>query len=306
MKRSTPARIGALLLLAAAGIVHAESPPPSRTLAKVRDTGVLTLGYRVDSAPFSYLDERRRPIGYSMDVCQRIVEAVRAHLKQPRLEVRSVVVTSATRLPQLANGSIDLECGVTTNTAARQTKVAFSLTTFVAASRLLARRDSGVRTLEDLRGRSVVSTLSTTSIEHLTAENERLGLDMRILASATDADAFRRVRTGEALAFAMDDVLLHNVLATAPDRDEFTISQEPLTVEPYAIGLPRGDARFKQLVDDAIAALFRSGEIFAIYRRWFQSPIPNRDGMNFELPMSQALERAIARPTDSPDPRVYR
>lgn len=304
MKRSSPAWFG-VLLLAAAGLARAEAPP-SPTLAKIRDTGVLTLGYRADSAPFSYLDERRRPIGYSMDICAAVVAAVRTRLDQPRLEVRRVVVTTATRLPRLANGSIDLECGVTTHTAAREAKVAFSLTTFVAASRLLARRASGVRTLEDLRGRSVVSTLSTTSIEYLTAENERLALDMRILASATDADAFRRVRTGEALAFAMDDVLLHNVLATTPDRDDFVISEEPLTVEPYAIGLPRGDAPFKQLVDDAIAALFRSGEIFTIYRRWFESPIPNRDGLNFELPMSKALERAIARPTDSPDPRFYR
>ena len=297
---------GAALLLALAGLAQArDEAPDSPTLARIRATGVVTLGYRADSAPFSYLDERRRPVGYSLEICQRIVDAVRTRLNQPRVEVRWVLVTTATRLPRLAIGSIDLECGVTTNTAARQAKVAFSVTTFVAASRLLARRDSGIRTLDDLRGRSVVSTLSTTSIEHLTAENDRRGLEMHILASSNDADAFRRVRIGEALAFAMDDVLLRNVLAAAPDRDDYTISDEPLTVEPYAIGLPRGDALYKQLVDDAIVALYRSGEIRTIYRKWFESPIPNR-GMNFELPMSKALERAIAQPTDSPDPRVYR
>lgn len=297
-------RMGLAVLLAAAsvGLARAQESP---TLARIRDTGVVALGYRVDSAPFSYLDERRRPIGYSVDICRRVVDAIRVRLGAPRLEVRWVLVTTATRLPMLANGSIDLECGVTTNTAARQAKAAFSVTTFVAASRLLSRRNAGVRTLEDLRGENVVSTLSTTSIEHLTAENERLGLDMHILAAASDADAFRRVRSGDAKAFAMDDVLLRGILATATDREDYVVSEEPLTTEPYAIGLTRGDAVFKQLVDDAIVAVFRSGEIRTIYGRWFLGPTPNR-GLNLELPMSKSLERVILHPTDSADPRVYR
>lgn len=296
----------ALLLAAAAWCSPSRGEEPlSPTLAKIRETGIVTLGYRFDSAPFSYLDAQRRPIGYSMDICASVVEAIRARLKQPTLEVRRVLVTTATRLPHLANGSVDLECGVTTNTAPRQAKVAFSVTTFVAASRLLSRKDSGIGTLQDLRGQNVVSTISTTSIEHLTAENERLGLGLHILASPEDADALRRVRSGEAMAFAMDDVLLRYLLATAPDRDEYAISDTVLTTEPYAIGLGRGDPGFKQLVDGAIVALYRSGEIHRIYRKWFQLPIPGR-GINLDMPMSKSLERAIAQPTDSPDPRVYR
>lgn len=292
-----------LLLLITMG--SAALAQESATLRRIRDTGVVTLGYRVSSVPFSYLDARRRPVGYSIDICERVVEAIRQRLAQPAIETRLVMVTSATRVPMLANGTVDLECGVTTNTAERQKSVAFSTTTFVAASRLLMRTGAGIRGLDDLRGQPVATTVSTTSIQFLTAANQGRGLDMKILAGADDADAFQMVRTGRAAAFAMDDVLLRGVLATAPDARDYTISDEALTVEPYAIGMSRDDPVFKQLVDGVIIDLFRRGQIQAIYRKWFESPIPPHD-INLKLPMSEALQRVIARPTDSPDPQAYR
>jgi glutamate/aspartate transport system substrate-binding protein len=279
--------------------------PASGVLRKISDTGLIVVGHRIASVPFSYLDARLRPVGYSMDLCERVVEAVRQRLGLADLEVKLVAVTSATRMPLVANGTVDLECGVTTNTAERQKTQAFSVTTFVAASRLLAKKENEVRTLDDLRGKSVASTIATTSIRYLSNLNEARRLDMRIVAGQDDIDAFQMVQTDRAVAFAMDDVLLKSLLANAPNPADYSISDETLSVEPYGLGLPRDDAGFKHLVDGVLVDLFRSGEINAIYRKWFQMPIPPR-GINLQLPMSEALKRAIAQPTDSPDPAVYR
>jgi glutamate/aspartate transport system substrate-binding protein len=299
---------GLALLLPSAGLARS-APSQSPTLDKIRDAGVITLGYRASSPPFSYLDGKRQPIGYSLDICQRIVGAVRQQLEMPDLDVRLTPVGSATRLPLVANGSVDLECGVTTNTAERSKNVAFSVTTFVAASRLMVRKGSGIRTLEDLRGQPVATTVATTSIQYLHAINEARDLKLKILAGLDDVEAFRLLATGRAMAFAMDDVLLKSLLATTPEgsgsADEFQIQDEALTVEPYGIGMRRDDPVFKRLVDGVITELYRSGEIHSIYRKWFQSPIPPR-GLNLHLPMSEALKRVIQSPTDASDPRLYR
>ena len=281
------------------------SPADSPTLRKVRDTGVIVLGHRLSSVPFSYLDAKLKPVGYSMDLCHRVVDQVRKRLDMPDLEVKLIAVTSATRMPLVANGTVDLECGVTTNTAERQRNQAFSITTFLAESRLLSRREEGVRSLEDLRGQPVVSTIATTSIQYLHHVNQSRKLDMKILVGLDDGDAFRHVQTGRAVAFAMDDVLLRSLLAASPQAVEYVISDEAYSVEPYAIGLPRDDAPFKALVDGVLTDLYRRGEIFAIYQRWFQSPVPPK-GLNLQLPMSESFKRVIAKPTDSPDPAHYR
>lgn len=307
-------RHAALAGMAALATATATAAPPpsaasaaldSAVLRKVRDTGVIVLGHRLTSVPFSYLDAKLRPVGYSMDLCQRVVGAVRERLGLRDLEVKLVPVTSATRMPLVANGSVDLECGVTTNTAERQKTQAFSVTTYVAASRLLAKKESEIRTLDDLQGKVVASTIATTSIRYLNSVNESRQLDMRIVAGQDDTDAFQMVQTDRAVAFAMDDVLLRSLQAAAGNPADYSISDEALSVEPYGIGLPRNDAVFKQLVDGVLIELFRSGEIDAIYRRWFQSPIPPK-GINLQLPMSDALKRAIAHPTDDPDPQRYR
>ena len=277
----------------------------SAVLRKIRDTGLITVGHRLTSIPFSYLDAKLRPVGYSMDLCQRVVEAIRTRLDLRDLEVKMVTVTSATRMPLVANGSVDLECGVTTNTVERQKSQAFSVTTFVAASRLLSKKENEIRTVEDLRGKVVASTIATTSIRYLNNANEARKLDMRIVAGQDDTDAFQMVLNDRAVAFAMDDVLLRSLQANASNPGDYSISEEALSVEPYGIGLPKDDPVFKQLVDGVLVDLYRSGEIHAIYRKWFQLPIPPK-GINLQLPMSEALKRAIAQPTDDPDPARYR
>ena len=277
----------------------------SPTLRKIREAGVISLGYRDSSVPFSYLDDAQRPIGYSVDICQRIVEAVKKRLGVRELELRYVPVSSATRLSMVANGSVDLECGVTTNNAERQRKVAFTITTYVAASRLVSRRAAPVMTLDDLRQKVVASTVGTTSLLHLQDLSTSRGLEMQILAARDDPEAFRMVETGRAAAYAMDDVLLRATIAGARRPEDFVLSDEALSVEPYGIMLNREDPEFKRVADEAITTLFRTGEIFRLYQRWFQSPIPPR-GMNLQLPMHPAMRKVVEHPTDSGDPAMYR
>lgn len=276
------------------------------TLTRIRDTGVIVLGYRPASLPFSYLDAQLRPTGYTVELCDRIVAAVRDRLQLPDLEVRRVEVASATRMPLVINGTLDLECGITTHTAERARSQAFSLTIFVAETRLMTRGGERVRSLFDLRGLPVASTIGTTSIQHLAKVNEQQGLGIRILGGLDDPEGFQMLKSGRASAFLMDDVLLRALVAQqGAGADDYRISDQALTVEPYAIGLRKGDPQFKALVDEVLAGLYRSGEIHAIYRRWFESPLPP-SGLNLKLPMSAAFRRVIASPTDSPDPERYR
>jgi glutamate/aspartate transport system substrate-binding protein len=303
-RRLSSSRLGGLLLIAllASAPAFAEDSP---TLRKIRESGVVTLGYREQSVPFSYLDESQRPIGYSMAICDRIVEAIKARLGVRDLERRLVPVTSATRVPMVANGTVDLECGVTTNNVERQKQVAFTLTTFVAESRLLSKRRAPVMRLEDLRGKNVTSTVGTTSLRHLQELVDARGIPMNIVAARDDPDAFRLVEADRAAAYAMDDVLLRGTIATSRSPADYVISDEALAVEPYGIMLGKGDPVFKKLADDAIARLFASGDIQALYRRWFLAPIPPSQVV-IGLPMSEAMKRVVARPTDSPDPAAYR
>jgi glutamate/aspartate transport system substrate-binding protein len=290
-----------LALLLATSSAWAQGSP---TLNKIEQTGIITLGYRVGSIPFSYLDERLNPIGYSMDLCYKIVDAVRVRLKMRSLQVKLFPVTSATRIPLVVNGTVDLECGVTTNTQERQKSETFSVTTFVAVSRMLSKKSSNVQTLGDLQGDPVVSTVGTTNIRFLNEANVGRKLDMKILAGLDDAEAFQMVQTDRAVAYVMDDVLLRGLVAGAKNAADFSISEESLSIEPYGIPMTKGDPAFKQLVDDVLVGIFRSGEIHTIYNKWFQSPIPPK-GINLQLPMSMALKKAIAVPTDSGDPKLY-
>ena len=303
MKRLLALSFGVCAALLLGLSAHAADGP---TLTRVRDTGVIVIGYRPASLPFSYLDAQLRPTGYTVELCDRIVDAVRSKLQLPDLEVRRVEVASATRMPLVINGTLDLECGITTHTAERARNQAFSLTVFVAETRLLTRAAERVQSLADLRGRAVASTIGTTSIQHLARVSEQQGLDIRILGGLDDPEGFQLLRSGRAAAFLMDDVIIRAVLAQqGPSADDYRISDTALTVEPYAIGLRRGDPQFKALVDGVLAGLYRSGEIHAIYRRWFESPLPSQ-GLNLKLPMSAAFRRVIANPTDSPDPEKYR
>ena len=274
------------------------------TLKKIKDTGTIVLGHRESSVPFSYYDDKQRVVGYSIDVCNRIVDAVKAELKLPNLEVRLNPVTSATRIPLIANGTIDLECGSTTNNLDRQKQVAFAVTDYITAVRFVSRKASGFKTVDDLKGKTVVSTSGTLNIKVITQLNTQRSLRLTILAAQDHAEAFLMVETGRAAAFVMDDILLSGLVASAKTPDDYVISADPLLIEPYAVMLRRDDPAFKKVADDAVIGLFNSGEINTLYAKWFTSPIPPR-GINLNVPMSDALKRVIANPTDSGDPAGY-
>lgn len=289
----------AIVLTCQQGVAKAYSP----TLEKIRETGVVVVGHRIGSIPFSYLDGTLKPIGYSMDLCQRVVDSLAVTLGR-KLQIKLVAVTPATRIPLVVNRTLDLECGVTTNTLERQKSVSFAVTTFVAEGRLLSKTASSIQSLADLRGKAVVSTASTTNMQMLNAANREQQLAMKILAGKDDAESFHMVETDRAVAYAMDDVLLRSLKVSSSRADDYVISREALSIEPYAIGLGQHDPEFKAKVDAALISLFKSGEVFKLYSRWFESPIAPK-GINLQLPMSEALKRAIARPTDSGNPADY-
>lgn len=277
----------------------------SATLRKIKETGIISIGFRDASIPFSYLDKQQRPIGYSIDLCNRVVDAIKNKLKLPGLEVMLRPVTSANRTAFLVNDIIDLECGSTTNNIERQKDVAYSVTTFVASGSLVAKKSSALQSLQELKGMTVASTAGTTTIKALMDANRAHRLEMRIVYGKDHAESFHLVETDRAAAFVMDDVLLHGLVALARDPAAYAIYSTDLSVEPYGLLLRKNDPEFKKIVDEALIELFRSGEIHQIYRKWFLSPIaPTR--ITLQLPMSAALRKAIAAPTDSGDPAAYR
>jgi glutamate/aspartate transport system substrate-binding protein len=301
MKLSTLASllIGAGLF---SGVVHAEDL--TGTLKKVKDTGTITLGVRDSSIPFSYLDDKQSYQGYSIDLCMKIVSAVQKQLGLTSLNVKMNPVTSATRIPLMANGTVDLECGSTTNNLERQRQVAFAPTTFVTANRLLAKKSSHITSLNDMKGKVLVSTAGTSNLKQVVALNSERNLGMTVIPAKDHAEGFLMVETGRATAFAMDDILLASLAASSKEPNEYEITKEALSVEPYGIMLRREDPQFKKVVDSAIEGVFKSGEINKIYAKWFQSPIPPK-GVNLNVPMSDQLKAAIAHPTDSGDPAAY-
>jgi glutamate/aspartate transport system substrate-binding protein len=289
----------------AAGLVASIASAQQGTLDKVKASGTITIGHRDASIPFSYLDDKQQPIGYSLDLCARVVDAVRAELKMPALKSAFQPVTSATRIPLLANGTIDIECGSTTNNAERQKQIGYTMTSFVTANRFISKKADNLKTLADLKGKTVVSTSGTTNIKQITELNAAQNLGINILAAKDHAESFLMVDTGRAVAFVMDDILLAGLAATHANPGQWQISADALSVEPYGIMVRKDDAAFKKVVDDAMKALMKSGEVEKIYAKWFLNPIPPK-GINLNIPMSDALKKVIANPTDSPDPAVYK
>jgi glutamate/aspartate transport system substrate-binding protein len=292
--------------IAALGLVTAPAGAQelTGTLKKVKDTGAITLGHRESSVPFSYYDDKQQVVGYAMDLCNRIVDAVKAELKLDKLEVKLNPVTSATRIPLMANGTVDLECGSTTNNIERQRQVSFTITHFVTANRFVSKKSANLKTIDDLKGKTIASTSGTTNIKQATEINAQKNLGMNILAAKDHAEAFLMVETGRAAAFVMDDILLYSLVAGSKAPGDYVISADALSVEPYGIMLRRDDPAFKKVVDGAMTAVYKSGAINAIYEKWFLKPIPPRN-INLEVPISAAFKRVIANPTDSGDPTMY-
>jgi glutamate/aspartate transport system substrate-binding protein len=293
-----------LLAGLAAAIAVALPVAAQDTLKKIKDSGSITIGHRDASVPFSYYDDKQQQIGYAMDLCHRIVDAVKSELKMPNLKVNYQLVTSANRIPLMANGTIDLECGSTTNNLERQKQVWFTITHFVTANRWVAKKSSKIGKLEDLKGKTVVSTAGTTNIKQITELNAQKNLGMNIISANGHPEAFQMVETGRAVAFVMDDILLYSQAAQTRNPKDYDISKEALSVEPYGIMVRKDDAAFKKVVDNAMIQTYKSGAINAIYDKWFLKAVPPKS-LNLNVPMSEQFKKVIRNPTDSGDPKDY-
>ncbi|MBR1121285.1 amino acid ABC transporter substrate-binding protein [Bradyrhizobium lablabi] len=295
-----------LALAAALGASQAGAQELTGTLKSIKESGSITLGHRDSSIPFSYLDDAQKPVGYAMDICYKIVDAVKKELKLDKLEVKLTPVTSATRIPLMANGTIDLECGSTTNNAERQKQVSFTNTHFLTASRYVTKKASKIEKIDDLKGKSVVSTAGTTNIKQLTEANAARNLNINIIPAKDHAEAFLMVETDRAVAFVMDDILLSSLVAGSKAPGDYVISKDAFSKpEPYGIMLRKDDAPFKKVVDAATAAVYTGGEGAKIYDKWFTQKIPPK-GLNLATPISAELKNQYAKPSDSPDPDAYK
>jgi glutamate/aspartate transport system substrate-binding protein len=292
-------------LATALGVGQGSAQELTGTLKNVKETGAITLGHRDSSIPFSYLDDNQKPIGYAMDICYKIVEAVKKELKLDKLEVKLNPVTSSTRIPLMANGTVDLECGSTTNNAERQKQVSFTNTHFLTASRFVSKKSSKINSIDDLKGKPVVSTSGTTNIKQLTEANAARNLGVNIIPAKDHAEAFLMVETDRAVAFVMDDILLASLVAGSKEPSAYVISTDAFSKpEPYGIMLRKDDPAFKKVVDGATAALYTGGEGAKIYEKWFMQKIPPK-GLTLNVPIGPEQKRAFAKPSDSPDPDAY-
>jgi len=287
-----------------AGQAYAEEL--SGTLKKIKETGVIAIGIRDSSIPFSYLDDNQKPIGFTIDICYRIVDAVKKELKLDKLEVEYNPVTASTRIPLMANGTIDLECGTTTNNADRLKQVSFTNTHFLSATRFASKKSSKINSIDDLKGKSVVSTSGSTNIRQLTEANAARNLGLNIIAAKEPAESFLMVETDRAVAIVLDDIQLASFIAGSRNPDAYVISTDTFSKpEPYGIMLRKDDPAFKKVVDAATAALYQSADGQKLYDKWFMQKIPPK-GLNLNAPISPALKKEFAEPSDSPDPDSYK
>jgi len=284
-----------LLGVASAFAVQAQS---GGTLAKMAETGSITLSYRESSVPFSYLDNTK-PVGFSVEVCDRIVEELKAKVKRPDLKVERMPVTSQNRIPLVQNGTVDLECGSTTNNSARREQVEFAVNYFYTGTRLMAKKTSGIKSLTDLKGKKVATTAGTTNFQVLRKYFRDNNLDTEIVTAKDHADGALLAENGRVEAYAMDDILLYGLVANSKAPADWVVTGEPLQVEPYAIMLRKNDPDFKKAVDDALIGLMKSGEFEKLYAKWFLNPIPPRK-VPLNVPMSDELKANLKAFSDKP------
>lgn len=275
----------------------AAAQEPGGTLANIKATRTMSLGHRESSIPFSYYDDKQQVVGYSHELMLKAVDAVKKELKLPDLQIKLTPVTSQNRISLVQNGTIDIECGSTTNNLERQQQVAFSNTLFIIGTRLLTRKSSGIRDFPDLAGKNVVTTAGTTSERLLRKMNDEKKMGMNVISARDHGEAFLTLQSGRAVAFMMDDALLAGEMAKARNRGEWHIVGTPQSREAYGCMMRKDDPRFKKVVDDAIARAMTSGEAAKIYERWFRSPIPPR-GLNLNLPLSDEMKELFRNPND--------
>jgi glutamate/aspartate transport system substrate-binding protein len=286
-----------LTLVLAALLACAGAAQAADTLARIKGAGKIMIGTRDSSAPLAYTLGDGKYAGYHVDVCLKIADAIKANLKMPSLPVEYTVVTSANRVPLVQNGTVDMECGSTTNNSARAQQVAFAPTTFVTNVRTAVKANSGITSIEQLNGKTVATTTGTTSVQLLRKKAGKI--DFKEVFGKDHADSFLLLESGRADAFVMDDNILAGLIVNSKNPAEFKIVGESLSEEPIAIMIPKDDPAYKKLVDDTVIGLMKSGELEKIYNKWFMSPIPPRNA-TVGMAMSAALKEAIASPNDKP------
>jgi glutamate/aspartate transport system substrate-binding protein len=287
------------LALAAVLAIAGVNAHAADTLAKIKSAGKIMIGTRDSSAPLAYTIGDGKYVGYHVDVCLKIADAIRAALKTPALPIDYTVVTSANRVPLVENGTVDMECGSTTNSAARAQHVAFAPTTFVTNVRTAVKANSGITSIAQLNGKTIATTTGTTSVQLLRKHEKAGAADFKELFGKDHADSFLLLESGRADAFVMDDNILAGLIVNAKNPADFKIVGESLSEEPIAIMIPKDDPVYKKLVDDTIIGLMKSGELAKMYTKWFMSPIPPRNA-TVGMPMSAALKNAIAKPNNNP------
>ncbi|WP_454754626.1 glutamate/aspartate ABC transporter substrate-binding protein [Cupriavidus necator] len=285
--------IGACIL---GPLAHA-AEPLTGTLKKIHETGVITLGVRQSSIPFNYNLGGVRQVGYSYDINMKIVDAIKKRLNMPNLLVKEIPITSQNRITLLQNGSIDIECGSTTNNRERQKQVGFTDTIFIIGTRLLVNKNSGIKDWADLKGKNVVTTAGTTSERLLREMNDEKHLGMHIISTKDHGQSFLTLESGRAVAFMMDDALLYGERAKARDPSEWIVVAKPASREAYGCMIRKDDPQFKKLADAAIVGLMKSGEIQVLYTKWFMQPVPPK-GLNLDFPLSQDMKALFSHPND--------
>ncbi len=269
----------------------------SSTLKKIKDTGSITLGHRESSIPFSYYDDKQQVIGYSHELMLKVVDSIKSELKLAKVDTRLMPVTSANRITLIQNGTVDIECGSTTNNLERQKQVGFSTTIFVIGTRLMTKKDSGIKDFADLAGKNVVTTAGTTSERLIRKMNEDKKMGMNVISAKDHGEAFLTLETGRAVAFMMDDALLYGEMAKAKRAGDWIVTGTAQSKEAYGCMLRKDDPAFKKLVDAALTKALTSGDAEKIYTKWFLNPIPPK-GLNLNMPLSDEMKAAFKAPND--------
>ena len=269
----------------------------SGTLKKIKDSGVISLGHRESSIPFSYYDDKQQVIGYSHEFMLKAVEAIKADQKLAKLDVKLMPVTPANRITLIQNGTIDIECGSTTNNTERQKQAAFSNTIFVIGTKLMAKKDAGIKDFADLAGKNVVTTAGTTSERLIRKMNEEKAMKMNIISAKDHGESFLTLETGRAVAFMMDDALLYGEMAKAKKPGDWIVTGTAQSKEAYGCMLRKDDPGFKKVVDAALTKAMTSGDAEKIYNKWFMNPIPPK-GLNLSMPLSDDMKALLKAPND--------
>lgn len=283
----------AMVALAGANAAHAD------TLKKIKDSGAVTMGVRESSGALSFTLGDGKFAGFHVEVCQRVLADIQKSLSLPKLEIKYQPVTSQNRIPLTQNGTVDIECGSTTNNASRQKDVAFAPTTYVEEVRVAVKANSGITSIAQLAGKKVATTTGTTSVQHLRKHERGAGINFEEVYGKDHADSFLLLDSGRADAFVMDGQILAGLISKAKAPADFKITGEVLSVEPIAIMYRRDDPGFKKAVDDSVVAMMKSGEMAKIYDKWFMQPIPPAN-TKVGLPLSEATKAAWAAPNDKP------